>query len=514
MPADVLVLDLGTVPSLDAAEKALRAGLPDDAARLAEARRVEDYYQLRNGKHLPRREAESDEDFAQRPKRYSRVTRTAARKLAGLYNPGPTRTWEGGGTIEAWLNETYAAAAVNTRMQSADRSALLHHVTAVQVEPTGDPKRPLAYWLWKGHEFAVFLRDGDPINPYAVCTMDVIPDPENPGRVCTRFRLWSAAERRTLLSDPHRGECGATRATRYHPDGEQTGPSPLPGVLPFVFCRNEPADSQFWEGGIGGALADLNRELDRGLSDLAEHVGAFLNPTPWAKGLSASTRFLTKVGRFLHLVPDVATAQGDNRIEPELGYLQAQLGVESAWLDLKTYADAALEELEVPLTIVRSDASTDLSGVAIIAKQMPMYERLRVRQPQWGEAESDLAAVSLAVAGIHYGQPALLAAAADPRLVCTWPEPKVPLPTTEQDATDEWELTNRLADPIEVLAKRRGLTLQQAEELAAEIAGRWKTWEGILGPPEGAKGRPNDSEGEPPPEGDPDDDPPEDNDRG
>jgi hypothetical protein len=481
MPADAFVPDLASVPSLDAAEKYLRAGMPDDAERLACARMAEDFYQFRNAEHLMRREAETDEDFKRRPKRYSRLARTVTRKLAVLYSPGPTRAWEGGGSVETWLNDAYSAAAINTRLMSADRSATLHHAAALQVEPTGDPKRPLRYWLWKGHEFVVFLRDGDPVDPYAVCTMDTIPDPAAKGKTCTRFRLWSAAERRTLLSDPHGGAAGSGKATRAHPDPEQSGPSPYPGVLPFVFARNEPADSLFWEGGIGPALVDLNRELDRGLSDLAEHVWAFLNPYLVAKGVKASQRILLKAGVPFHLEADSSTMQGDNKVEPKLEYLQAQLAVEAAWYDLKTYADSALEELEVPLTVVRSDATTELSGVAIIAKSLPLVERTRGRQPEWTELEQALAAKSLAVAGLHYGQPALAAAAMNPRLVCTWPEPKTPLPTADQNEIDEWDLTNRMSDPIEVLARRRGITLQQAEELARAMAGRWATWEDVIG---------------------------------
>ena len=89
---------------------------------------------------------------------------------------------------------------VNVRMQQADRAASLNHVAALQVEATGDPLRPLKLWLWKGHELAVFCRDNDPLEPWAVVTIERIP--AGTGRLRTRYRVWTAFERRTYLTEP------------------------------------------------------------------------------------------------------------------------------------------------------------------------------------------------------------------------------------------------------------------------------------------------------------------------
>lgn len=484
-----IVVDPGSVPSLDEADRLVREGLPGAADRLDEANLNETFYQLRNAREVERREAEDELSFQRRPKRTSKLTRCVIRKLGDpLYNPGPIRRWEGDATVDAFLQGFYADCAANTRMQQADRAAMLNHVAALQIEATGDPRRPLRVWLWKGHEFEVFCADGDPCTPYAVATMDTVPGPER-GTVLTRYRLWSASERRTYLSAPWtymRGSGGQ----RFRIGGQQverlveseSGPSPYPGVLPFVFVRAEPPECDFWSGGIGTALRECNKDLDRALSDLAQHVDTFLNPVRWARNISILERFSAPVGTYVHLKPDPAIRAGTMAGEPEIGALQHQLAVEAAWYDLKTYADTTLEELEVPLTVVRTDDPRDLSGVAIQAKAAPLVARTRARQPQFSETEAEFAAVALAVAGIWYGQGRLLVAATDPKLVTVWPEPRV-LETSTAEGLQalQTELDLGLTDPIEALARTRGVTLDQAVELAEQIALRRRRWRELMG---------------------------------
>ena len=55
----------------------------------------------------------------------------------------------------------------------------------------------------------------------------------------------------------------------------------------------------------------------------------------------------------------------------------------------------------------------------------------------------------------------------------------MPLPTPERDLADQAELELGLTDPIEVIAKRRNLTLEQAEEAAEAIAERRAKWNAI-----------------------------------
>jgi hypothetical protein len=468
----------------------VQAGLPGrHADRMHAAWEAEEYYQGRGAQFIEKRDAESPVDFQAKPKRTSNLTRKVVRVLSGqLWGNGPSRQVPGGARVEAWYQNVTAALAADARLLSADRAAILGHAAAIEIEPTGDPKRPARWYVWKPFEFAVWTRGDDPADVWAICTRSVIPEPGSPGKVRARFRVWSAAERRTFVSKPYAfGEPSAgKRADIFVPD--ESGASPYPGVLPFVFVRFEPAVCEFWEGGIGQPLVECNGELDRAMTDLAVHVREFLNPIGWARGIPATYRMFDKIGRFSHLRPDQATRSGDMRLNPELGFLQAQLGVDPAWFDLRSYVNQKLDELDVPAEIVRTvDSVSYSSGIEVVARRLPFYEQARVRQKPASETETELFAKTCAVVGTWVGQQAsgdasaaeLVAAAQDPGLVVTWPEPKIPLPTPERDAADQAELDMGLTDPIEVLARRRGVTLDQAAELAAQIAERRKQWNAI-----------------------------------
>lgn len=482
---DAIVDDPGSVPSIDLVDEEVQAGLKHDQERLDSALVAENYYRGRGLQYLERRPQETDEDFRGRPKRTSKLTRRVTRLLSSqLWGRPPMREVEGSAAITKWYQSTLAAAQADVRLVAADRSATLGHAAAIEVEASGDPRRPVRLWVWKPHEFTVWTREDDPTDVWAVCTRSRIP--HGPGRVRCRYRVWTAFERRTYYTKPY-GPMEPTagrRADQFEP--AESGPSLYPGVLPFVFVRFESAVSEFWEGGIGEALCELNGEADRSLSDLAQHVQEHLNPIGWARNLQAGSTIRDTPGRFVHLVGDAGYRTGDGGGEPELGYLQASLAAEQAWDELRTYVDQTLEELEVPAATRPSlDGVTDLSGVAIVAKQMPFIEMARTRQPLAGEVETELfAKVCAVVARHHEGQPGaakLEPAARDPRLVTTWPEPKLPLPTADRDQGDQWELEQGLTDPIEVLARRRGITLAQAEDLAAQMAERRKRWATLMG---------------------------------
>ena len=320
--------------------------------------------------------------------------------------PGPSRRWASDAGVDTWLQGVYAANDVNALMAEADAAAVLNGAAAIQVEPTGDPDRPARLWLWRAPELAVFCRGGDPANPWAVCLKDKLPEPS--GRLIrTRYRLWSATERATFLTEPY--DDATTAGGRRADTFVDPGPHPCPGILPFVFVRAKPASivSSFWEGGIGCALTDVNLELDRALSDLAQHVAEFLNPQRFARNVKVGTRFYDRVGSYLQLTPTTAQRTGDVKSEPDVFLLQAQLGVQQGWEDALQTAGLALEELGIPYTPVAVGGMTssgDLSGTALLLKNhVPLAKRTRRRQLQLTEAERDLASTTVAVVGTRHG---------------------------------------------------------------------------------------------------------------
>jgi len=475
----VFVADIQGVPSLDLIEDEITSGLKNEAERMDDALRADDYYRGLNEQYLEKRVDESDQQFKARPKRTSRFAYEVSRLLSNqLWPTHPQREVEGDTVLSAWYSAIVADVKADVRLVSADRASVLGHVAAIELEATGQPDRPLCWWVWRPHEFCVWIQDDDPTRPWAVATRSKV---KAGSKWRTRIRAWSSVERRTYYSRPYGfGEPSAGRVVYY--DASESGPSPYPGVLPFSFVRYEPAVCEFWEGGLGQTLVDCNAEIDRSMSDLAQHVQVFLNPAKWARGMPIEAQLRVDPDNFVHLPADPMARVGDMRITPEIGYLQAQLAVDSAWNDLRNYVDQTLEELGVPATIVRTaSSSTDLSGVALVAKAIPFYEGARARQPNANEIETDLFARSCAVVGLLHNEASLLAAAADPKLVVTWPEPKVPMPTADRDTADQWELDQGLTDPIEVLARRRGITIAQAREVAKDIAERRAEWARLMG---------------------------------
>lgn len=470
MPADV--------PSLNTIDEEIRAGLPAGRERREAAWTADEVYQLRSGQFLEKREAETDDDFQRRPKPTSAIARIAVERLCEpVYDPGPSRVLEGGGEADGWLQRwLYGACHANAVLGEAEAAAVLGDCALLQVEATGEPARPIRVWLWRAHEVEVFTRDGDAQRPWAVVVRDQIP--AGHGKVRSRYRVWSAEQFREYQTAPFDGNdtSGGRRADYLIADE----PNPY-GVLPFVVVRLKPAVtvSRFWEGGVGAALGRLNLELDRKLANMAEHVEGFLNPKAFARNVAVGSRWFDRVGSFIQLTSTRAAMEGESSNAADVFYLQAQLGVEQAWYDVRALADATLEELGLPLTAVRSDAATDLSGVAILAKTLPLEKRTRKRQAQLVEVEQELARLALLVAGRWYKR-AALEAAASRELVVTWPEASFPLPTAERDASDDWELARGLTDPIELLARRKGITLAQAEALAGEIAARRATWNALM----------------------------------
>lgn len=477
MPRTVF-LDPESVPSLDLIEREVQDGLPNSGDRMDEALTYDHYFKGESEQYIERRPAEDDVDFRERPKRISLLTSKVTNLLAGqLWARPPQRSVENDPELTEWYRKALTAAQADVRLLAADRASTLGHASAIEVEATGDPTRPFRLFVWRPFEFTVWCHDDDPTNVWAVCTRSRVQDRTTPGKMRLRYRLWSAFERRTYYSKAFGpGESVSGRRADY-PEPSESGLSPYPGTLPFAFTRFEPAVSEFWEGGIGKPLVDANHTINVALSDIAEHVSKFLHPMGIARNMPATADLTHRIGQFIHLPSLTEAKYGDTNAQPELSYLQATLGVETAWADLMNYVEQFLEELNVPASLVRTSYSaTDASGVAIAMKQVPFHDQARARHPFASETEVELFATCCAVTGAWYKQPQLLNAANDPRLITVWPEPRIPLPAPERNQADSWELENGLTDPIEVLARRRGVTIDQAEELARAIATRKATW--------------------------------------
>jgi hypothetical protein len=504
--------------SLDMIEEEIEAGLPMHADRLVEAFDCEEYYACRNAPYVPRREGEEWRDYVRRPKRTSKLTSKVIKTLAkGLYNPGPTRRLKGNAAADAFLQDVYARNHVNALMNQADRKATLNGFAAIQAHATGRPEKPVILYLWGAHEIVAWTWPDDPTEAWAVVTVTRerrVVGMQAEQRV--RYDAWSRDEHRAYRSrwqpapiatlyvqQQYRGLFGQPARFVGDLSGEPAGSGKNPyGVLPFSFVHNEFVVGDFYAGGIGTPLRECNAEIDRELSDLAQHTREFMNPDRFLRGVSTGWRREKAIDRWQHLVPG-KDSQGEASIVPEAFLVQAELATEQVWYNATTYANTTLEELEVPLVAVHNDASTDLSGIAVVAKHIPLLDRTRERQPLFTSAEADLASMVLMVAGSAYGQAALTAAAAKSDLEILWPTPRFPLPTPERDAQDKWELDEGAKSLVDVVAERKGLTDVQAREVIERVAedNRWLAT--VLPPPQPAE--PRQDPNQPGPEIDPTD---------
>lgn len=474
--------------SLDQIEEEIEAGLPMYCDRIVRAYVNEEYYACRNAAFIMPRVSEDWVDFVKRPKRTSKLTRKVVKKLCEhLYSPGPTRKLEGSAQADAFLQDVYAANHVNAIMGQADRKATLNGGCAVGAVATGRPEKPIKLYVWGAHEFIAFSWPDDPTEVWAVVTIARERKLDN-GRMKERLRFeaWSRDEHRVYLATwqdvlpettygyaTQSYRCLFGRAATYMPELSgfmdeggtwQTGVNPY-GCVPFVIVSDETKVSRLDEGGIGDALRECNAEIDRELSDLAAHVKEFMDPDRFLRNVAVNFRREKNRGRWQLLPPTPVAKQGDSNLEAEAFLVQAQLAVEQVWGNIKAYVDTTVEELDVPLTAVRMDASTDLSGVAIVAKQLPLLQRTKQRQCEpFGKHEADLAEMVLTVYGNYYDDAAILAAAADPKLALIWPEPSFPLPTPERDVEDQADLDSGRKSLVQIVAERNGTTTEQAKE--------------------------------------------------
>lgn len=471
--------------SLDSIEAEIKAGLPNHCDRIVRAYINEEYYACRNAAFLQPRESEDWRDFVKRPKRTSKLTRKVVRKLCEhLYAPGPTRTLKNGAAEDSFLQDVYKQNSINAVMATADRKCTLNGAALIGAVATGRPEKPIRLYVWGAHEFVAWSRPDDPTEVWAVVTINREHKSEGGfSKERLVYEAWSAKEHRVYHGEwkdclPERTPglawmcyrnlfcCTATyqpNLSGYSEAGERLEGSNPYGRVPFAVISDETRVSSIYEGGIGDPLRECNAEIDRELTELAAHVLEFMDPDRFLRNVGAKFRREKNRSRWQPLPAVQGSKDGENNLEPDAFLVQAQLKAEEVWGDIKSYADSTIEELDVPLVAIRMDSSTDLSGVAIVGKMLPLLQRTKQRQADpFTQHESDVASLVLMVHGAYYSDARTLAAGSDPNLDLVWPEPAFPLPTPERDAEDQADIDAGRKSLAQVVAERNGMTMDQA----------------------------------------------------
>jgi hypothetical protein len=445
----------------DKLELEVSRGLPNEQDRRTECLRSVDYYNRRGARLVPRREAESDANFRDRPKRSLALTPRVVNVLCSrLYCPGPTRTIQDDEDCTEWLNNVYQDALINSLWQRADRMSTLNGMAAFQVAATGDPDRPVKYQLWTGwHEVIPYEMPGRANVVAAVVTIDTVDN-------YTRYTLWTDDTYKTYQSEKLKpGQTSGGRVAKYLPD--QSGDNPY-GILPFSFVWYElPVSGCDTVHGLGPFLSELNGTIDVELSDMAEAVGKYHVPTGVIYDGDVGWQPVKRVGDWLR-VNSVPTDL-ERSPTPRLEYLQAQLDIAGGWANIRGCIDSELEALGIPLTAYRMDSATLPSGAALLAEQKPLQDYAVERREPFRLYENDLKTVTLKVAGSYYSRADLTRAAELP-LSLTWPAVTIDLPGPDQDAADSASIAAGFESPLMVVQRRFGMNREQALAHMQQVA--------------------------------------------
>lgn len=490
----------------------IESGLPDSQERRDRARKNDAFYRMRGVVYIEKRESETDTDFARRPKHVSYLVKKAIDTLGRrLYQPAPVRKLvlpdgsvadtesSDGSTIDPetsginaglapdgtpyvdsypplgpadvdlvsdWLEKTYKAAKANAILDSANKRAVLNDAAAIQVAATGDPKKPIRLWVYSAHEFEVFCDPEDPTQPWAVVTIAVTQ--ASVGKMKRVYTLYTDTHEYTYETKPFsslESQAGGTRAIfqRSRKHGY--------GILPFAFFHNETPVEQFWCGGIGTALTETESNINDRLSDLDDLVQKFVCPDYFGRNLDVNFRYSKRPGRIQLLKPPASVSAGEAVMgPPEVFHVQPQLNIEEIWLGVSKTATQIFANLDVPITSSWDNTQSPTSGLQVIAQDAPYMEYLMHRQLPTKSTESELAKVVLTVAGNHYQSPILLAAAEQTEIDLEFPAPVTLVPTPERNQDIQWKIEWGLMSQIEAIMQQRGVTRDQAEKIAAQVA--------------------------------------------
>jgi hypothetical protein len=437
-------------------ENEILLGLPLEQERRAQNLRNLDYYQLNGVKLIPRRDAETDQDYKIRPKRSLPFTRRVVDVLCSkLYCPGPNRSIVDQQGASEWLEQTYAHNLINSLWQRADRMSTLNGMAAFQVSATGNRNSPLKIQLWSGWHEVVPFEHPDIANEIGtVVTIDHFDNR-------TRYTWWTEEFYRVYQTEKLMpGQTAGGRASQYVPKLSGTNPY---GVIPFAFVWYEmPLNGIDSVEGLGKFLSGLNETIDIEISDMAQAVQHYHIPIGIAYDADVSWHPIVAPGKWMR-VNSVPTdlEQGPT---PRKEYLQGNLDITGGWANIRGVIDSELEALGIPLTAYRMDSNTLPSGAALIAEQKPLMDYAVGRREPFRVYETDLARVALTVGRAFYKQPGLTTQGQDLILNLTWPSPTIDLPGPDRDTQDQDALAMGLESRVMIVMRRFGLTRDQAIE--------------------------------------------------
>ena len=227
------------------------------------------------------------------------------------------------------------------------------------------------------------------------------------------------------------------KISRIRAWGDRAEISPTPNIGYRAPVR------QFWTPGPGTFLRKAELRINDRLSELDELISKYGRPIGVFRNVSPTFTPEIGPGRFMRLCRGGTGYTGEGYAdggEPSAEYLQAQLAIESIWVDLEKYMKQVSTAVNLPYTALELEYSDAPSGISLIIKAAPLLTRARQRRPIYQLAELGLARKVLTACGNHYGHADLLEQAKQLQLLLAWAEPRIPIPGPDRDQSDEWEM--------------------------------------------------------------------------
>ena len=435
-------------------EREIIAGLPNEQTRRTQNLRNMDYYHRRGAKLIPRRDAETDQDYRIRPKRHLPFTHRVVNTLASkLYCPGPTRVIAGQEEATRWLERVYDQNQVNSLWQRADRMSTLNGMSAFQVIATGDRNRPIKMRLWTGwHEVIPFEHPDEANEIASVVTIDLIDNR-------TRYTWWTDEFYRVYQTDKlYPGQTSGGRITHYEP--ALSGDNPY-NIIPFSFVWYElPINGIDSVEGLGEFLTELNGTIDVEMSDLANAVRFYHTPEGYLFNGDVGLNPIISPGKLTRI--DAPVTDLERSPEPRIEYPQPNLDIAGGWVNIRGVIDSELEALGIPLTAYRMDSNTLPSGAALVAEQKPLVDYAVERREPFRVYEAGLARVTLTVGRAYYKQAGLTTLGQGLTVDLGWPSVTIDLPGPDRDTQDQDSLAMGLESRVMIVMRRFGYSRDQA----------------------------------------------------
>ena len=471
----VLTLQNTTGVKIADIDRAIRDGLPGvEKERIRRAEKALEFYKADFSRY-PTRPA----DASKTDKRYERtapVMQRVVNTLTGtLYKDGPKRTLMEHEQASEWLGNVYRRNVADALFQQADRLSGVSDVAMFQAIRSADPRNPVKIQLWDASQFSVWLEPDDQSTVAAVAVRDMYDGQR-------RLTLWTADEKWVYFTAQFDKNV-TSGATAY---GKPTKLDNPHGFLPFSFVHWDLPVCDFWSGGPGNHLVEVNDCTNYGLTTGFDRVKFNLNPIIKLHNVRTGWKPPAPMqpGQIWDL-PANTNSEGQDAA-PDATYLEADPSyVVAGWEDLNNYLDTVMAMHGVPPATIRMTQESARSGVSIVAEQIPLILWAKSRQRPFACYEDQLATLVLRVGATHLnsqdvGNPHLdeykatasqLEEAADNlSLALRWPKMFPDMPGIEQDQADQWLLDNHLTSRTQVLMRRESMTREEAEDALEEIA--------------------------------------------